>query len=90
MTCPVCGRPAPSLKAGIVRGEILSQRCDPCFNRETQKKKPAEFAGKFRRAFDASNHRRETTQSWEPDFVNAYPDKAREFYSEEEMRRLGH
>lgn len=87
MLCPICQTEATTLRAGVVLGKLISQRCDACYNRETNKKKPATLAGKFQRDFDASNHRRERIQSWEPEFVSAYPDKAREYYSEEEVRK---
>jgi hypothetical protein len=86
--CPICNKPADTLRSAVRDGVYISKRCDRCL---------ASFGGfadssrKFARDWDVREHAVDLVQPWEKEkFLKAYPDKAREYgYTDEDFRKFG-
>lgn len=84
--CPQCGQVADGLYTAIKDGAYVSSRCEKCLANFTRS---AQFARKYERDRQREDYRKDIIQPWEPEFVKAYPDKAREYYNDDAMRKYG-
>lgn len=91
MICPVCKQDKPSLSSAVVNGVYLSRRCDDCL--AIPKAQSHSGAGEFKRNEQRHNFRKDLIQGMvdgkpNADFLKAYPDKAHERFTEQEIRDL--
>lgn len=91
MICPVCKQEKPSLSSAVVNGVYLSRRCDDCL--AMPKGKPHAGSKEFDRERQRKNFRKDLIQGMvngkpNADFLRAYPDKAHERFTPEEIRDL--
>lgn len=84
--CPICNRPADTLRSAVRDGIYISERCDRCLNSFSGH---SDGSRKFFRDWDRREHAKSIVQPWEEDFPKAFgADKAREHgWSEEAIRR---
>jgi hypothetical protein len=71
-----------------VANGVYTTGCYTCIER----KQSAEFAHKFNRDRMKENHRKDLLQRWNgdkpnPDYLRAYPEKSREYFTEDEIRK---
>lgn len=84
MICPNCNQEAKITKTTIHNGKLVTT-CENC----SKLKQPHQLAAKNRREQQKKDFRRDLTQPTEKRaFTQAYPDKAREMYGDEEFRSL--
>lgn len=84
--CTVCGKQVDQLLTAI-RGDVyISERCEKCLANFTRS---AQFARKYERDRQREDYRKDIIQPFDPEFVKAYPDKAREYYNDDAMRKYG-
>lgn len=91
MICPVCKEDKPSLSSAVVDGEFKSKRCDNCLGLKLQK--PHRGAKEYDRERQRKDFRKDIVQRRingvaNPEFLKAYPDKARESFSPDEIRNI--
>lgn len=91
MICPVCQQEKSSLSSAVVNGVYLSRRCDDCL--AIPKAKAHSGAREFDRNQQRHNFRKDLIQGMvdgkpNADFLKAYPDKAHERFTEQEIRDL--
>lgn len=91
MICPICKQEKPSLSSAVVNGEYLSRRCDDCL--KLPKARPHAGHSEFDRNRQRSTYRKDLIQGMvngkpNADFLKAYPDKAHERFSDQEIRDL--
>lgn len=84
--CPVCGEKVDSVSAGVKNGAYTSERCERCMNIASH---GAVFANKYRRDRDREDYRQDILQADDPDFVKQYPDRAREMFDDDYLRKHG-
>ena len=92
MKCLVCGQKTQSLKAGVINGKYLSDRCESCFIQESKGYRPMSEAAKFDRDMDIKDNFKDIIQPYtdkgaNSDFVKAYPEEAKQYFTKEELRR---
>lgn len=78
MTCPVCNQPAATLKSAVLRGELMSDRCNRCVSSFVPS---SMYAAKYKRDRMRDNHRGDLVQAYNGDkpskeFARLYPDRA--------------
>lgn len=91
MICPVCKHDKPSLSSAVVNGAYLSRRCNDCL--AIPKARAHSGASEFDRDRQRKNYRKDLIQGMvngkpNPDFLKAYPDKAKSRYSDTEIRDM--
>lgn len=85
MKCPNCEQEATSTKSIIRDNEILSG-CVICLSSLVQGNI---LSAKYNRDRMREDHRKDIVQKSDPrDYAKAYPKQAREFYGDEEFRKL--
>lgn len=81
--------------AAVVDGRYLPQLCGDCKNNLTLLGHADSGGARWNRDIDVTDHEVDIAQPWGSDgkpnktFINAYPDKARNHFTEEEMRKYG-
>lgn len=90
MTCPICNQPAQTLKAAIVRGEYMSDRCARCVNTFVP---TSDYSAKWKRDRMRENHRGDLLQAFDGDkpskeFARMYPDRARGQFGDKFMETI--
>lgn len=90
MTCPICNKPATSLKATIVHGEYMTERCSACVKSFTP---PSAYAAKYHRDRMKENHRADMVQRFDGDkpskeFARLYPERARQQFGDKFMETV--
>lgn len=65
----------------IVQGEILTG-CSVCLRVQGN-----EFAAKHQREWQKKEYRRDTLQTWQPEYARVYPDQFRELHGDEAYRK---
>lgn len=90
MKCPICKQPASNLRAAIVRGEYMSDRCDKCAGSFVP---TSDFAAKFKRDRMRENHRADLVQRFDGDkpskeFARLYPTQARQQFGDKFMETV--
>lgn len=85
MICPTCLYNSPSVKTQIHKGELI-EGCDNCLGSQIQQGNGTN-AQYYRREMQ-TKHRQNLAQPVDPrEFIRAFPDKAREMYSDETYRK---
>lgn len=89
MICPICNQPADILRSVVKDGEYFSERCERCMHTNQP---TAAYARKYNRDRDREDHRKSLLQRWEgdhldSDFARAYPERAKELFGEDEVRK---
>ena len=90
MNCPVCNKPTTTLKSAIVRGELVTDRCEKCLDNFVPS---GAYAAKFRRDRMKENHRADLVQRYRgdkpnPEFARLYPERARQQFGDKFMERI--
>ena len=90
MTCPVCNQPTQTLKAAIVRGEYMSDRCPKCVNTFVP---TSDYSAKWKRDRMRDNHRADLLQAYDGDkpskeFARMYPERARSQFGDKFMETI--
>lgn len=90
MICPICSQCATSLKAAIVRGEYMSDRCNKCANTFVP---TSEYAAKYKRDRMRENHRADLIQRFDGDkpskeFARLNPEQARRQFGDKFMETI--
>lgn len=93
MTCDEC-RHYPGTKAAVIQGVYYAHLCGICEVRLNKRQTPSSGAADWARGRDYEDHLHDIVQPYtdghaNPDFIKAYPDKARQMFSEEELRKYG-
>lgn len=91
MICPVCKQEKPKLSSAVVNGVYLSRRCDDCIAMPKQRSHGG--AKEFDRNRQRRDYRKDLVQGMvngkpNPDFLKAYPDKAKERFTSDEIRDI--
>lgn len=91
MRCPVCRQDKPTLASGVVDGVYKSSRCDACLN--MVRRRPVKEAMEYDRNRQRKQFRKDIIQAMingkpNADFLKAYPDKAKERFTPEEIRKM--
>jgi len=85
MICPNCNKKTASIKSQILKGKLLDG-CDDCLPQQYQQGSGT-TAQYYRRQMQ-TKHRQNLAQPVDPrEFIKAFPDKAREMYSDETYRK---
>ena len=89
MKCPVCGRETDELFSAVKNGKFMSDRCEKCVSNFTG---TADYARKYERDRQREDYRKDILQRFDGDkpdrdFIRAYPQKAREYWDEETLRK---
>lgn len=82
MKCSFCGEQVDSLYSAVVGNEYVSERCERC-----AKQHSADYSNKYRRDRDREDHRRDILQVGDEGFIKEYPERARDFFSDDTMRK---
>lgn len=85
MICNKCKKPADVAKT-IVSNRKIYEGCENCINTLVQ---ASDGAPKYFRETQKKDFRRELTQPNQREYFKAYPDKAREQYGDDMMRKYG-
>lgn len=86
MTCFNCGSDCDIQKTIVIRGHIVDG-CEFCLDDQVQQ--AGDFSAKHRREDQKRTYRKDTLQPTQKrDFARAYPDEARKYYSDDEIRRF--
>lgn len=91
MVCPICKLDKPSISSAVIDGEYYSKRCDACLGLKVQK--PTNTAREFDRNRQRKDFAKDIVQGMvngkpNADFLKAYPDKAKERFTEQEIRNM--
>lgn len=82
--CPICSRVVDSIKTTVVNRQIYDG-CDKCLPVLIQGSKGA---AKFNRETMKRDYQKDLVQPTDPrGFIKAYPDKAKEYYTNEQIRK---
>lgn len=86
MNCSNCNKDNPPYKAVVISNKFLKRACVNCRAETVRPHNDAEFS----RARGRDDHARDIIQPFidgkpNPDFAHAYPQQAKEMFSEEEM-----
>lgn len=93
MKCPECQEEAPRLKQGVYHGKYISPRCPACFVGATYQRAKEIGSAQFSRDRQRDDYRKDIIQRYDgskinPEFVEAYPEKAAEYFSEDELKQF--
>ncbi len=93
MRCPVCKLKADELYAGVVNGKYMSDRCDICYGLNKQQTPTSMTRGDYRKDRQREDHRKSMIQPYKgadpnPEFAVAYPERAKEYYNDDQMRQM--
>lgn len=89
MICRICKKEAGTLRSGVKNGRYLTDRCEDCFDSNIAF---ADYARKYNRDRQREDYRKDILQRWDgdkpdKDFVRAYPEKSRELWDNETLRK---
>ena len=84
----------PSKHAGIIKGKYWPELCSPCFADLVADQAPSSGLASYNRQRDLEDHLADIAQPYvggkpSTDFIKLYPDKAKELFTPDEMRKYG-
>lgn len=93
MICPECKLDRPTLSSSVVEGVYYSKRCNVCVAAIMPAQKPTNTAREFDRNRQRKDFAKDIVQGMvngkpNADFLKAYPDKAKERFTEQEIRNM--
>lgn len=90
MKCPVCKKPTTILKAAIVKGVYMTERCSKCVSSFIPS---SVYSAKFKRDRMRENHRADLVQRFDGDkpskeYARLYPEQARRQFGDKFMETI--
>ncbi len=89
--CPVCGRPADSLRGATVGDVYYSARCEPCMYEVKRTPGINPLYQQHDRAAQRDRHNLDILQPWDGnkpnrEFAQRYKSKAQQYFTKEELK----
>lgn len=89
--CPECGLSSDKLYSAVIAGTYYSDRCNVCIGKKKQGIPSSSTRKDYRIRRQQEDHRKDLIQSYRqdginPDFIKAYPEKAKERFTPEQLR----
>lgn len=90
MNCELCNK--SSNRGGVINGKYYSSICNECISGQTRL--ISAQAAEFQRLSDRQEFAKDIIQPYDGDkpngeFIKAYPNKAKEMFSEQQLREFG-
>jgi hypothetical protein len=92
MKCLICKQKVAGLKAGVVNGKYISDRCEWCYSMETHGYDVSSMAVKFDRGKDIEDNKKDLIQPYHKgkpsrEFIEAYPEQSKNYFNKEQLEK---
>lgn len=92
--CTQCQKNPPTVSA-LIAGKLYKNLCQGCYNLLLVGKLPSSASAQYDRERDIEDHLGDVQQPYDADgkpnrgFIELYPDKAKQMFTEDELRQYG-
>jgi len=92
-SCNDCGK-KPGTVSAVIKGELVKGICESCYQLRVMSMYQSSAHAQYERERDVEDHAADVAQPRvagkpNPDFIRNYPERAKDMFTEEELRLYG-